>query len=173
MKSTEAFKVSEIKNKIHIIRGQNVMFDFDLAQLYGVPVKRLNEQVRRNIERFPADFMFQLTENEAEFLRSQFATLEMGRGKYSKYQSLAFTQEGIAMLSGVLKSETAVKVNIEIMRTFVRMKNVESETHAIWSRINQLEKKYDSNFAGVFEAIRQLMSVGQPKLQKKIKPPSE
>lgn len=136
-------------------------------------MKRLNEQVRRNIERFPADFMFQLTEIEAESLRSQFATLEKGRGKFSKYQSLAFTQEGIAMLSGVLKSETAVRVNIEIMRTFVRMKNFESVTQTVWSRINQLEKKYDSNFASVFEAIRQLMSIGQPKLQKKIKPPSE
>lgn len=102
--------------------------------------------------------MFQLTEVEAESLRSQIATLEKGRGKYSKYRPLAFTQEGIAMLSSVLNSDTAILVNIEIMRAFVKLKNSDSENRAIWLKFEQLEKKYDASFSGVFEAIRQLMA---------------
>ena len=96
--------------------------------------------------------------------------LEKGRGKYSKFKPFAFTQEGIAMLSGVLHSETAVKANIEIMRTFVRMKNSETENQALWFKIDQLEKKYDANFSGVFEAIRELKSGELPNQHHKIKP---
>jgi phage regulator Rha-like protein len=111
-----------IQQKIHEIRGQKVMLDFDLAALYEVETKRLKESVRRNIERFPEDFMFELTQSEFQLLRSQFATLEVGRGKYSKYLPFAFTEQGVAMLSGVLNSQKSIQVNIAIMRTFVVMR---------------------------------------------------
>jgi len=173
MQNQEVSILQKIQSKIYFIRGHRVMLDSDLAELYQVPVKRLNEQVRRNIERFPTDFMFQLTEIESESLRSQFATLETGRGKYSKYQFLAFTQEGIAMLSSVLRSETAVLVNVEIMRAFVKMKNSESENRAVWQKFDDLEKKYDANFGGVFEAIRQIIESELPNQHRKIKPLSE
>jgi len=124
MKNTEIDFIGEIK--IHVIRGQRVMLDSDLARLYGVETKVLNQAVRRNLERFPSDFMFQLVENEWEILRSQIVTLRLW-GEHRKYIPMAFTQEGVAMLSGVLRSETAIRVNIEIMRAFVKMKNSESE----------------------------------------------
>ena len=109
-----------IQNKIYEIRGVKVMLDFDLAEMFQVETKRLKEQVRRNIDRFPLDFMFELTQEEHNSLRSQFATLEnRGRGKYSKYQLFAFTQEGVTMLSGILRSPVAVQINIGIMRAFV------------------------------------------------------
>ena len=108
-----------IQNKIYEIRGYKVMLDFDLAEIYGVETKRLKEQVRRNIERFPDDFMFELTRDEYNSLRSQIATLEIGRGKYSKYLAFAFTEQGVAMLSTVLNSKLAIAANIRITRAFV------------------------------------------------------
>jgi hypothetical protein len=108
--------VERIERSIYLVRGQKVMLDMDLAKLYEVPTKRLNEQVRRNERRFPVDFMFQLTVQEIESLRSQFATLKPGRGKHRKYRPYAFTEQGVAMLSSVLNSDRAVQVNIEIMR---------------------------------------------------------
>jgi hypothetical protein len=174
MNHNETNLMTEIKTKIHFIRGFGVMLDSDLAELYGVPVKRLNEQVRRNIDRFPFDFMFQLTVIEAESSRSQNATLNgTGRGSNIKYCPFAFTQEGIAMLSGVIHSETAIKVNIEIMRAFVKMKNAESENKALWQKIDRIEKKYDANFSGVFEAIRELRMGELPNQHGKIKPMGE
>ncbi len=164
---------SLIQSKVHFIRGYRVMLDSDLAQIYQVETRVLNQAVGRNLDRFPEDFMFQLTEIEEESLRSQIVILEKGRGKYSKFKPFAFTQEGIAMLSGVLHSETAVKANIEIMRTFVRMKNSETENQALWFKIDQLEKKYDANFSGVFEAIRELKSGELPNQHFKIKPVNE
>jgi len=98
-----------ITNKIHIIRNQKVMLDYDLATLYEIETKVLKQSVKRNIERFPEDFMFELTESEYKYLRSQIVTLEIGRGKFSKYLPFAFTEQGIAMLSGVLKLEKAIK----------------------------------------------------------------
>ena len=124
-----------IQNKIYEIRGRRVMLDFDLAEIYEVETKRLKEQVRRNIARFPNDFMFELTTHEYNLLkdsiRSQFATLETidGRGKYPKYASFAFTEQGVAMLSSVLHSEKAIQANINIMRTFVKIR--ELTMHAI------------------------------------------
>lgn len=109
-------ELSKIEDRIFTIRGKQVMIDKDLALLYGVETKRLNEQVKRNIERFPEDFMFQLTMEEC--LRSQFATLNQAQGQHLKYLPYAFTENGIAMLSSVLRSETAIAVNIKIMRTF-------------------------------------------------------
>lgn len=150
------------------------MLDSDLAQLYQVETGALNRAVRRNLNRFPSDFMFQLTEIEAESSRCQFGILNNGgRGSNFKYRPFAFTQEGIAMLSGVLHSEIAIQANIEIMRTFVRVKNSESESQQLWNKIDQLEKKYDANFSGVFEAIRELKSGELPNQHFKIKPMGE
>src|SRR6266705_121421 len=111
-----------IINKIYLIRGQKVMLDEDLAELYGVETKQLKRQVRRNIERFPDDFMYELTSNEYNALRSQFGTLK--RGQHSKYMPMAFTEQGVAMLSSVLNSKTAIEVNIQIIRIFTRMREL-------------------------------------------------
>ena len=113
--------VDNIEPLIKVIRGQQVMLDRDLATLYGVETKRLNEQVKRNIKRFPEDFMFQLTKDEC--LRSQIATLNEGRGQHLKYMPYVFTENGVAMLSSVLRSDTAIEVNIRIMRAFVSMRH--------------------------------------------------
>jgi len=117
-------ELSNIQEKIYEIRGVKVMIDFDLAYLYGTETKRLKEQVRRNIERFPDDFMFQLTKEEYNFLRTQIATLEIGRGKYTKYLPFAFTEQGVAMLSSVLNSKIAIEKNIKIMRAFVAVRHL-------------------------------------------------
>lgn len=146
-----------VQKKILLVRGQKVMLDNDLAFLYGVSTKRLNEQVRRNLRRFPTDFMFQLTKDEYDALRSHFATLEKGRGRHRKYLPVAFTEQGVAMLSSVLNSERAILVNIAIMRAFVRLRNLLASHKDLARKLEELEKKYDRKFAVVFEAIRQLM----------------
>ncbi|MFZ2225338.1 MAG: ORF6N domain-containing protein [Candidatus Deferrimicrobium sp.] len=129
--------------------------DADLAELYGVPTKRLNEAVRRNAARFPEDFMFQLTADEAEILRSQFATSN-GRGG-RRYIPYAFTELGVAMLSSVLNSERAVLVNIAIMRAFVRLREMAASHKDVLRRLDEMEGKYDRQFKVVFDAIRALM----------------
>lgn len=165
------------------LRRENVILDSDIAELYGVPVGRLNEAVKRNIERFPADFMFQLTQEEMEnlrsqsvisnsnsvSLRSQFATLNAGldslgspsvtpkRGQHRKYLPYAFTEHGVAMLSSVLRSPRAVEVNIAIMRTFVQLRSLMQSNKLLAEKIESLEKKYDQNFQIVFDAIKQLI----------------
>ena len=133
------------------------MLDADLAELYGVSTKRLNEQVRRNLNRFPPDFMFQLNEEEIEILRSQFATSKTGRGG-RRYFPYAFTEQGVAMLSTVLSSEQAITVNIMIMRAFVKLREMVASNRDLARRLDGLEKKYDGQFKIVFEAIRQLMT---------------
>ncbi len=133
------------------------MLDADLAELYCVPTKRLNEAVRRNAERFPEDFMFQLSREEVESLRSQIATLKTGRGQHRKFLPYAFTEQGVAMLSGVLQSHRAVQVNIAIMRAFVRMRRMLVSHEELARKVNALEGKYDAQFRGVFDAIRALM----------------
>jgi len=167
-----------ISSAIHIVRGQKVMVDRNLAELYGVTVSVLNQAVRRNRNRFPDDFMFQLTRDEAQRLRSQVATLNNGRGPASrsqivilkrganiKYLPLAFTEQGVAMLSSVLRSPRAVSVNIEIMRAFVRLREALATNRELAKRIDQLEVRIDKRLAGqdhaiveILEAIRQLMS---------------
>lgn len=132
------------------------MFDSDLADLYEVPVKVLNQAVKRNINRFPEDFMFQLTKEE-ESLRSQIVTLKNGRGHHRKYLPFAFTEQGLAMLSSVLNSDRAVQVNITIMRAFVKLREMIASHKDLAKRLNALEKKYDAQFKVVFDAIRQLM----------------
>lgn len=116
-------KEKTFETMIHVVRGRRVMLDSDLARLYGVPTRRLNEQVRRNPRRFPGDFMFALSREEAFSLRSQFATLK-GRGRHRKFKTLAFTEQGVAMLSSVLRSPKAVEANVAIMRAFVRYREV-------------------------------------------------
>ena len=134
-----------IKNKIYEIRGQRVMLDRDLAQLYGVETKVLNQAVRRNLERFPEDFMFELTKYEANLLeissRSQFVTLNKGRGSNYKYAPLVFTEQGVAMLSSVLRSSTAIQVNISIMRDFVTMRNYVSTVSVASAELAEFKER--------------------------------
>ena len=127
----------KIESLIKVIRGQQVMLDRDLAALYGVEVKRLNEQVKRNIKRFPKDFMFQLIKEEC--LRSQFATLNEGRGQHLKYMPYVFTENGVAMLSSVLRSDTAIEVNIRIMRAFTSMRHFLQNNAEVFQRLSTLE----------------------------------
>lgn len=147
-----------IERKILLIRGERVLLDSDLAVLYGVQVKVLNQAVKRNAARFPPDFMFQLTVEEAANLRSQIVTLKKPTRGGRRYAPYAFTEHGVAMLSSVLRSPRAVQVNIEIMRAFVRLRTLLS-THADLARkLSSLEKKYDAQFRVVFDAIRELMT---------------
>jgi len=155
--------LERIDSSIVLIRGQKVMLDEDLATLYEVEVKVLNQAVRRNMERFPADFMFQLTTEEAERLRSQTVTLKTGRGRHRKYLPYAFTEQGVAMLSSVLRSKRAVMVNIEIMRAFVRLRQMLASSAELARKLATLERKYDAQFKVVFDAIRELMTPPQRK----------
>lgn len=149
-----------IEGKIYIIRGKKVMLDRDLASLYGVEVKRLKEQVNRNKSRFPDDFLMQLNHQELEVLRTQFATFKGTHGP--KYLPYAFTQDGVAMLSSVLKSERAIQVNIQIMRTFSKIREYLNTHKELKEKIEALETKYDSQFKVVFEAIKQLINPPLP-----------
>jgi hypothetical protein len=146
-----------IERRIYLVRDQKVMLDEDLAELYAVPTSRLNEQVTRNLDRFPEDFMFQLSREEALSLRSQNAILKSGRGQHRKYAPRAFTEHGILMLSSVLRSERAVQVNIAIMRAFVRLRELATSHAELTRKLNALEEKYDVQFKVVFDAIRALM----------------
>lgn len=158
---------SHVFSKIHFIRGKRVMFDSDLAELYGVLTKNLNKAVQRNSDRFPEDFMFQLTPAEAKSLRFQFGTSKKGRGG-RRYLPYAFTQEGVAMLSGVLNSSRAIQANILIMRAFIKLREMVATNELIRQKIEELERKYekhDKQFKVVFEAIRELLEL--PKTPKK------
>jgi hypothetical protein len=153
-----------LEDTILLIRGHRVILDHDLARLYGVATKVLNQAVKRNPERFPEDFTFQLTKVEAEESlrlkrsRSQIVTLNKTRGTNIKYQPYAFTEHGILMLSSVLKSPRAVQVNIQIMRTFVRLRQILASNEKLIERLDALEENYDAKFKIVFSAIRQLMN---------------
>jgi hypothetical protein len=145
-----------IQEKILFIRGEKVLLDESLARMYGVGTKTLNQAVKRNAQRFPSDFMFQLTAEEVKALKSQSVTSNMGRGGRRSAPNV-FTEQGVAMLSSVLRSERAVRVNIEIVRAFVRLRRLLA-THAdLAQRIEELERKFDGQFAIVFDAIRALM----------------
>jgi len=146
-----------VGRRIFLLRGRRVLLDGDLAALYGVPVKILNQAVKRNPERFPGDFMFQLTPEEAACLRSQTVTLEPGRGRHRKYLPYVFTEQGVAMLSSVLRSRRAIAVNVEIMRAFVRLRRILASRKELSRRLDELEKRYDAQFKGVFDALRELM----------------
>ena len=153
----ELVSIKDITSRIYFIRGQKVMLDRDLAELYGVETRVLKQAVRRNIKRFPEDFMFTLTFREESFLRSQSVILE-GKGKHSKYLSMAFAEQGVAMLSSVLKSDRAIQVNIQIMRTFTRLREMLAGHKDLQKKIEDMEAKYDKQFRMVFEAIKQLLS---------------
>ncbi|MDI6744164.1 MAG: ORF6N domain-containing protein [Thermodesulfovibrionales bacterium] len=156
--------VEMIERKIYLIRGHKVMLSADLAELYGVAPKVLIQAVKRNIERFPADFMFQLSNQEFVNLKSQIVTSSWGGIR--RANPYAFTEQGIAMLSSVLKSERAVQVNIAIMRAFVKLREMIASHKDLAKRLDDLEKKYDSQFKIVFDAIRQLMTPPEPKKRK-------
>ncbi|MBN2189359.1 MAG: ORF6N domain-containing protein [Chitinispirillaceae bacterium] len=158
---------SEIKNIIYHIRGKAVMLDSDLAGLYQVPTGRLNEAVRRNIRRFPEDFMFQLTQDEFKNLMSQFAISSSHGGR--RKLPLAFSEQGVAMLSGVLNSEIAIEVNINIMRAFVQVRRLGMTILDIRRTIDGMERKYDYNFKIVFDAIRQLLEPSAPVKKAKVR----
>jgi hypothetical protein len=145
--------VERIEKAIYLIRGEKVMLDRDLAELYGVETRVLNQSVRRNIDRFPSDFMFELTREEIEGI-SQFVT--SSNLKFSK-RVTAFTEQGVAMLSSVLRSKRAIAVNVEIMRTFVRLRAMLASNAQLAKRLADLERKYDSQFKVVFDAIKKLM----------------
>jgi len=155
-----------IENKIYLVRGQKVMLARDLANLYGVSTKRLNEQVKRNLKRFPGDFMFKLTKEEIGMFktgvsnsRSQIATLKQGQN--IKYLPYVFTEQGVAMLSSVLNSERAIQVNIAIMRAFVKLRQILSSHKELASKLSELEmrlEKHGEDICAIFEAIRQLMA---------------
>lgn len=153
----DAADVERIQRAVRRVRFQNVMLDLDLAALYAVEVKALNQAVRRNKERFPSDFMFRLTLREAAFLRSQIVTANAGRGG-RRSAPYAFTEQGVAMLSSVLRSPRAVRVNIEIMRAFVQLRRALGANAELARRLDALEQKYDGQFRVVFQAIRQLMT---------------
>ena len=154
-----------IENHILLIRGHKVLLDSDLAELYGVETGALTRAVRRNIDRFPDDFMFQLTNDEFEDLKSQSGISSWGGRRYAPY---AFTEQGVAMLSSVLHNPRAVQVNVEIMRTFVRLRQILASNAELARKLHNLEKKYDTKFRVVFEAIRQLMA--PPSKQKNKEP---
>jgi hypothetical protein len=155
MGSNAVVSVSRIERKILMVRGQKVMLDADLAELYGVTTKALNQAVRRNLVRFPDDFMFQLSTEETEALRSQIVTSNSRGGR--RYLPYAFTEQGVAMLSSVLRSDRAVRVNVEIMRTFVRLREMLVSHADLAAKLDALEQKYDGQFAVVFQALRGLM----------------
>ncbi len=151
-----------IQQAIILLRGQKVILDRDLAALYGVPTKALKQAVKRNAGRFPDDFMFVLEAQEVATLRSQFVTSKPERRGGTQYAPMAFTEQGVAMLSSVLNSERAIHVNIAIMRAFVQLRRL-LETHADLAReLAALEQKYDAQFQAVFDAIRQLMAPPEP-----------
>ena len=176
-KSETLVPVEIIQNKIYLIRGHKVMLDRDLADLYCVPTKQLKQQIRRNLKRFPDDFMFELTWEETESLRSQFATLKeadiprsqivtLESGKNIKYLPFAFTEQGVAMLSSVLNSDRAIEVNIQIMRVFTKLREMMISHKDLARKIEDLEHKFESKFQDhdkkiilIFDAIRQLMAI--------------
>jgi hypothetical protein len=153
--------IERIENRIIVLRRQKVLLDTDLASLYGVTTRRFNEQVSRNRERFPADFMFQLSREEWDSIRSQFATLESGRGRHRKYLPYAFTEHGAIMAAAILNSPRATEVSVFVVRAFVRLRQLLASNTALVKRLDQLEKKlatHDQALVGLFSTLRNLMT---------------
>jgi hypothetical protein len=163
----EILLAPSIETRILQFRGHKVLLDSDLADLYGVTTKSLNQAVKRNLGRFPSDFMFQLTTEEAELLRSQIVTSKKGRGG-RRYQPIAFTEHGVAMLSSVLNSERAIQANIAIIRAFARLREFLATHQDLAKKLAELEDKYDDQFREVFEAIWALMDVREEKQGRKM-----
>lgn len=172
VKSEMAVPVEIIQSKIYLIQGQKVMLDRDLAELYGVTTRRLKEQVRRNLKRFPSDFMRELTWEEAESSRSQFATLK--KGENIKYLPYAFTEQGVAMLSSILNSDRAIEVNIQIMRVFTKLREIMLSHKDLARKVEDLERKFNEKYQEhdkkiilVFNAIKELLADKKEALKKK------
>ena len=165
-------KPAIIQQSIFEVRGQKVMFDFDLAELYGVETKRLKEAVRRNKKKFPPDFMFELTKKEYDSLRTQIATLKKsGRGQHSKYLPYAFTEHGVTMLASILNSDRAIKMNIAIVRAFIALKQIALQHKDLAERLEELRRElherigeHDTQLAAIYDAIENLLD---DKVQKK------
>ena len=160
-KPQDVLDLPSLSNNIHTVRGMRVMLDSDLAKLYDVELKRLLEQVKRNLERFPEDFMFQLTPQELTSLRSQIATLKVGRGQHRKYMPYAFTEHGAIMLASVLNSPRAVEASIFVVRAFVRLREVLLTHSELASKLTELERKvagHDEDIRAIISAIKQLMA---------------
>jgi hypothetical protein len=149
---------TEIEKCIFIVRKQKVMLDSDLARIYGLQTKNLNKAVRRNPDRFPSDFMFQLSEKESEFLRSQIGTSKEGRGG-RRYLPYVFTEHGALMLANVINSEIAVEASIQVVRSFIQLREFVISHGELSKKLHELEQRYDSQFKVVFQAIEQLMVV--------------
>ena len=158
MSNTDLISIERIEKTIYLIRGEKVMLDRDLAKLYDVSTAALNQAVRRNRERFPGDFMFQLTEEDVAQLNRSQIVIGSQKHRNPKSRPYAFTEQGVAMLSTVLRSKRAIIVNIEIMRAFVKLRQMLASNEDLSRRLDELESKYDKQFKVVFEAIRQLMS---------------
>lgn len=154
-----------IEQKIFLIRGKKVMLDKDLAVIYGVSTKAFNQSVKRNVKRFPEDFMFQLNKQEMDFLRSQFVTSKRGGRRYEAY---AFTEQGVAMLSSILNSDRAIEVNIQIIRTFVKLREMIISNKELRIRMDKLEEKYDKKLKVVFDVLRSLIE-NNSKVEKTVK----
>jgi phage regulator Rha-like protein len=148
-----------VENIIIVLRGEKVILDRAIARLYDVETRTLVQAIKRNLERFPEDFMFQLTEEETSDLRYQIGASSWGGRRYRPY---AFTEQGVAMLSSVLRSERAVQVNIEIMRTFVRLRRMAASRQDLAHKLEALEERYDEQFRVVFDALRELMAAPEP-----------
>lgn len=155
--SKDLIPIEVIERRVFLARGRKVMLSPHLADLYEVEPKALVQAVKRNTERFPSDFMFQLNLREFRSLRSQIVTFDKGRGRYPKYRPYAFTEQGVAMLSSVLKSKRAVQVNIAIMRTFVRLREILATHKDLAEKLQAFEQKCNRQFKAVFEILRQLM----------------
>jgi hypothetical protein len=165
MRRSVALIEDKIARSIHIVRGTKVMLDYELAKLYGVETKVLMQSVKRNIRRFPGDFMFSITAQEVINLRSQIVTSSWGG---ARKPTCAFTEQGVAMLSSVLHSARAIQVNVQIMRTFTKLRQL-METHAdLRKKIEDMEKKYDAQFSIVFKAIKRLLSSPKEKQKPRI-----
>ncbi len=164
---TQIVHVEAITEKIYNIRGKRVMLDRDLALLYGVQTKTLNQAIKRNKKRFPSDFMLKLTKEESDSLRSQIVTLK--RGQHSKYLPHAFTEQGVAMLSGVLNSDRAVEINIQIMRAFVRLRQIVAENEALRYAIEGLERRVGKNERDIQIAFKAIHGILNPPVPAKPK----
>jgi hypothetical protein len=165
-KTSQLVPLESIERRIFLIRGHKVLLDSDLAALYGVTTGNLNKAVTRNVSRFPQDFMFRLTRTEFDHLRSQIGISSSWGGR--RYLPRAFTEQGVAMLSTVLKSRRAIQVNIAIMRTFVRLREILATHKDLARKLEALERKYDAQFKVVFDAIRELMTPSPPPSQRQI-----
>ena len=160
-KTTDMVSLARIERAIHVIRGQKVMLDSDLAEMYGIPTKALIQATKRNPDRFPADFMFQLTAGEADSLRSQIVTLKAGRGQHRKYLPYAFTEHGAVMLASVLNSPQAVEASIFVVRAFIRMRELLGAHKELAAKIAELDRRvgqHDESIRSLVQAIRQLMT---------------